>query len=145
MTAVWPPSLPQVIHVQDFNISFPVTAKRVDMETGPAFQRKQVTKAVQPFSAKMWVDEQQYTTLTNFYRNTLAMGSLEFGWINPLDQYEYIEDEYDTLFLIFNDGQGSYFWGDDPTKVRFDISSPWNLSPVAGDLYEVTMNLEIIP
>jgi len=117
--ADWPSTLPQKIQQQNFQISAPEGAIRTDMETGKPFQRRRFTAAVQPFSAQIWVDATQYSTLIDFWRNTLAMGALEFDWVHPIT-------------------------GDSAT-VRFIANEPFSITALSGDQYQVRMNLEIIP
>jgi len=117
--AVWPTSLPQEIHQNGFNIGFQNGAIRTEMETGKPFQRQRFTAAVEPFSARIWLTQDQYNTFDTFYRDTLGHGALEFDWKHPVT------------------GEAA--------TIRFDASSPPRLSALSGDQYQVQMNLEVIP
>lgn len=117
--ATWPSTLPQRLHQQGFQYQAPDGSIRTDMETGKAFQRRRFTAAVEPFSGQMYLDKDQYTTLLNFWRNTLAMGSLEFDWVHPITE--------------------------EPAVIRFVASSPFNISVASGEVYTVKMNFEVIP
>ena len=117
--ATWPSSLPQRLHQQGFQYQAPQGAIRTDMETGKAFQRRRYTAAVEPFSGQMYLDTTQYTTLLNFWRNTLAMGALEFTWVHPLTQQT--------------------------ATVRFNATEPFSVSPAGGDVLTVKANFEVIP
>jgi len=115
----WPSSLPQEVHQQGFNIETPSGAVRTEMDTGKPFQRQRFTAAVQPFSARVWLDADQYATFDEFYRDTLGQGALEFDWKHPITG--------------------------DATAVRFDVTNPPRITAIAGDQYQVQMRLEIIP
>jgi len=117
--ATWPSSLPQDVHQQDFQLQAPEGAIRTDMDTGKAFQRQRFTAAVQPFRARIWVDSTQYSTLFDFWKNTLSHGALEFDWKHPIT--------------------------DEAAVLRFVANSPISISAVSGELYQVSLNLEIIP
>jgi hypothetical protein len=67
----------------------------------------------------MYLDKSQYATLIDFWRNTLAMGALEFDWEHPITG--------------------------DPATVRFIANEPFAITALSGDQYQVRMNLEIIP
>jgi hypothetical protein len=67
----------------------------------------------------MYLDSTQYETLLAFWRNTLAMGSLEFDWVHPITEQ--------------------------PATVRFIASNPFSISVASGEVYNVNLNLEIIP
>lgn len=117
--ATWPASLPQEIHQQDFQLSAPEGAIRSDMDTGKPFQRQRFTAAVQEFNARIWVDTEQYDTLIAFWKNTTAHGAIEFDWKHPVTG--------------------------DPATVRFVATNPINVTAVSGQLYQISMSLELIP
>ena len=117
--ATWPSTLPQKIQQQNFQLQAPQGAIRTDMETGKPFQRQRFTAAVQPFSAQIWVDSTQYTTLLNFWKNTLGHGALEFDWEHPIT------------------GEAA--------KIRFVANEPPQITALSGEQYQVRLNLEIIP
>jgi len=119
MSITWPASLPQEFHQQNFQITPPQGAIRTDMETGKAYQRRRFTAAVQPVRGKMWLDATQYSTLLSFWENTTAMGALEFSWVHPVTG--------------------------NAAVLRFIANEPPNITTIAGDLYEVQINAEIIP
>jgi hypothetical protein len=119
MSISWPASLPQEFHQQNFQITPPQGAIRTDMETGKAYQRRRFTAAVQPVRGKMWLDATQYSTLLNFWENTTAMGALEFEWVHPIT--------------------GA------PAIFRFIATETPQITVVSGDIYQVQLNLEIIP
>jgi len=117
--ATWPSDLPQEVHQDGFNIEAQNGAIRTEMDTGKPFQRQRFTAAVEPFSARIWLTQAQYSIFDTFYRETLGHGALEFDWKHPITG--------------------------DPATVRFDASSPPRLTALSGDQYQVQMNLEVIP
>ena len=117
--ATWPSTLPQRLHQQGFQYQAPQGAIRTDMEFGKAFQRRRFTAAVEPFSGQMYLDKAQYATLLDFWRNTLAMGSLEFTWVHPITE--------------------------DPATIRFIASEPFGISVASGEVLTVKVNFEVIP
>jgi hypothetical protein len=117
--ASWPASLPQRLHQQGFQYQAPTGSIRTDMEFGKPFQRRRFTAAVEPFSGQMYLDKDQYSTLLAFWKNTLAMGSLEFDWVHPITE--------------------------EAATVRFVADSPFSISVASGEVYTVKLNLEIIP
>lgn len=117
--ATWPESLPQELHQQGFAYQGPQGSIRTEMEFGKSFQRRRFTAAVEPFSGQIYLDKEQYETLLNFWKNTIAMGSLEFNWKHPITE----ED----------------------ATVRFVSSSPFTVSVASGEVFIVELNLEIIP
>jgi len=117
--ASWPASLPQRLHQQGFSYNAPTGSIRTDMEYGKPFQRRRFTAAVEPFSGQMYLDKTQYETLLNFWKNTLAMGSLEFDWVHPITE--------------------------EAATVRFIASDPFRISVASGEVFTVSMNFEVIP
>jgi len=117
--ATWPTTLPQSLHQNGFQYRVPDGSIRTDMDTGKAFQRRRYTAAVEPFSGKIWVTQAQYASLLDFWKNTTAMGSLEFDWKHPITG--------------------------DPATIRFISNEPLSVKPLSGDQYEVNLNLEVIP
>ena len=119
MTITFPASLPQEFHQQNFQITPPEGAVRSEMDTGKAYQRKRFTAAVRPVRGRMWLDQDQYTTLLNFWQNTTSMGALEFEWSDPVTG--------------------------DPATFRFIATEPPQITAVTGKLYQVRISAEIIP
>ena len=89
------------------------------MDTGKAFQRRRYTAAVQSVQGKMWLDQDQYATLLDFWTVTTAMGAIEFSWVHPIT------------------GNGATF--------RFNTGEPPRITTITAGLYEVQLTMEIIP
>jgi len=89
------------------------------MEFGKPFQRRRFTAAVEPFSGQMYLDKTQYSTLLDFWRNTLGMGSLEFDWVHPITE--------------------------EAAVIRFMADKPFTISVASGEVFTVKLNLEVIP
>jgi len=117
--ASWPSTLPQRLHQQGFSYQAPEGGIRTDMEFGKPFQRRRFTAAVEPFAGQMYLDKTQYGTLLDFWRNTLAMGSLEFDWVHPITE--------------------------EPAVIRFIASEPFKISVASGEVFTVKLNFEVIP
>jgi len=117
--ASWPSTLPQRLHQQGFQYQAPEGSIRTDMEFGKPFQRRRFTAAVEPFSGQMYLDKTQYSTLLDFWRNTLGMGSLEFDWVHPITE--------------------------EAAVIRFMADKPFTISVASGEVFTVKLNLEVIP
>lgn len=115
----WPETLPQEFHREGFSMDFPDGAIRTDMETGQAFQRRRYTAAVQPLQGKMWLDQDQYATLLEFWTVTTGMGATQFSWVHPLTG--------------------------DAASFRFNTSEPPRITTITAGLYEVQLTMEILP
>ena len=80
----WPTSLPQSPLVNDFELNEGQGSIRVEMDSGPKFQRQRYTAVTIPFKAAMILDMTQYATFKTFYEVTSGFGSLPFNWKHPL-------------------------------------------------------------
>lgn len=118
--ATWPASLPQSILLQDLEVGFPgPTAIRVPMDSGPAFQRQRFTASTTPVQGSVWVSLTEYTTLVDFWQNTLAGGSLAFNWKHPITE--------------------------EAVEMQFLAGQPPNAVARAGTDVLVELRLEILP
>jgi hypothetical protein len=83
MAVVWPPSVPQVPEIGGYAESMPAAMLRTEMDVGPAKQRRRFTGAVTPLRCAIVMSKAQLATLDEWFRVTLAMGSLPFEWTHP--------------------------------------------------------------
>ncbi len=117
---VWPASLPQDVLVEGYEHGWGVGVIRSQTDIGPAKQRRRFTAVVQQLAVLTEVDRTQLATLQSFWRDTLGFGALPFDWVYPPTQ----------AAVTFR------FVGDQAPKDR----------PLpGGQLWEVSMNLEIMP
>ncbi len=87
------------------------------MDVGPAKVRSRFTDGIDVYSVGIWMDIDDYSTLTTFYKTTLANGSLTFGFTNPMTG--------------------------DTNEWRF--VEPPNISPLGGREFAVSMAWELMP
>ena len=80
----WPYSLPQSVLIDDFESELPEGSIRVDMDSGPAFQRQRYTAAPEQFSTSFIMSREQLNTFLTFYKTSTAHGSLPFNWKHPI-------------------------------------------------------------
>lgn len=118
-TTTWPETLPQKLLVDGFSSQLPTGSIRVEMDSGPAFQRQRYTSSVEPIQGSIWVTKGQYQTFKNFYVTSLAQGSLPFNWVHPITE--------------------------ETVEMQFDVSNPPRISAKSGILFRVDMNLEVLP
>jgi len=113
----WPLSLQQKLNVDNFGVQFGNTLVKSDMDIGPAKTRTRFTDAVDIYSASIDLDYDEFETLRDFYKVTLANGSKTFGFVNPL-----------TL---------------DTDEFRF--AEPPDIKPMGGRMFKVGMKWERLP
>lgn len=82
----WPASLQQKLDADTFQETLANTLIRSENDLGPAKVRRRHTKGVKEWSVSIRVTIAQYSTLTTFYNNTIAGGSLRFEFLHPITQ-----------------------------------------------------------
>jgi hypothetical protein len=117
VTAIWPETLPAYFLIDGYGESEPDTVLRTPMETGPAKLRRRGTNAVRPVRGMIRISYAQRTTLSAFYQDTLAGGTLPFEWVHPTTR--------------------------EAATFRF-VSKP-AYTPAAGVKLNATLDLEILP
>lgn len=113
----WPIALQQLLNADDFDMKYGDVTVRSDMDVGPAKVRARYTDAVDTYTCSILMNKTDFETLTDFYKTTLAGGSLPF---------------------LFNDP----FTGV-PTTFRFTV--PPELKPLGGLVFRVSMAWERLP
>lgn len=114
----WPSLLPQKLHQQGFSISEKQGVIRSEVETGKPNQRLRTTAGPQEFTGRMYLNKGQYAELLKFWTNETAGGAVAFEWVHPVTQQ--------------------------PATIRFKADNPPSIQPIAGDLFNVSLTLEII-
>jgi len=117
-TIDWESTLPQELTTDGYSQSAADNLLRTSMDTGPAKVRRRATSAPRPVGGTVIMDETQLATFKTFYATTILGGSLRFNWVDPDD--------------------GS-------TAVEMRFTSPPSWTVLGGDLYRVTLALEILP
>jgi hypothetical protein len=115
----WPASLPQSVLIDGFESEVPEGSIRVDMDSGPAFQRQRYTAAPEQFAAEFIMTIAQYKTFMNFYKTSTAHGALPFNWKHPITG--------------------------DPTEVRFVVGQQPSYEILSGTLLRVSATFEVLP
>lgn len=117
MIPVWPAELPQKLKIRGYNEAFADNLLRTSMDMGPAKQRPRGTAGTIPISGRQIHTLQQLDIFKVFYRETLFGGALRFSWVHPVDQT--------------------------PVEMCFTFAPSW--TSVSGELFDVTLQLEILP
>jgi len=115
--ATWPATLPQVLQVSGFEETLGAFTIRTQMDAGPAKQRRRFTAAPRPVTGSITVDADGWDDFVEFYETTLEGGSLSFDWVKP----------------------GT------ATPATFRFTAPPSRTAFGGDIYIVSMQLEILP
>lgn len=121
----WPDTLPQYFTVDGFSNQLPTGAIRVEMDSGPVFQRQRYTASVEPIQCSIELTKDQYQIFKDFYIVALAQGTLPFNCTHPITK--------------------------ETVEMQFDVSSPpkisvsQNSSASFGTIFRVDMNLEVLP
>lgn len=115
--ADWPTSLPDEIIQAGYSQSAPDVVQRSQMDAGPAKTRRRFTAGVSPFTARGMLTAAQLVTLRTFHDTTLQGGAIRFSWDDPITA--------------------------DSVELRF--TSPIGWSARGPDLFEVSMDLEVLP
>lgn len=79
----WPETLPAFPLAETFRETLPDTALRSPMEQGPAKVRQRTSAGAAQIAAAYVLTPAQAETLEDFYRDTLAGGTLAFGFTHP--------------------------------------------------------------
>ena len=80
----WPDELKRNVIRQSFQQKDESTLLRTKMETGPIKQRARYLQAVTTYTVEMWYRREDYAELVDFFRTTMAAGSLRFIYTHPL-------------------------------------------------------------
>ena len=115
----WPAVLPQVLQIANYQRAPGKNLLRSDTDIGPAKQRRRQTAAPEAVRGTLTVTGAQLEALRDFHQTDLGYGALPFHWRDPRDA--------NTILL----------W-------RF-TDEPWSESALGGDLFVVSLNLEILP
>lgn len=113
----WPASLPQTPAWETNQETPPELALRTQMDAGPAKLRRRFTAGARDFSLQLRLVAAQVATLDNFFINTLAGGTLPFDWLHPRTS----------------------------AAVQFRFKSPPGYSELGGTVYQVSLELEVLP
>ena len=116
--ATWPSTLPQDLLAQGFSLTQQEQVIRTQMDAGPDFVRRRFTAASTMISGAIYADATQYATFWDFFNNTLNGGVDAFDWLHPI-----------------TDASASF---------RF-VGVPTVTSVAAGILFQISMQLEILP
>ena len=118
----WPASLPQKPLQRNYQENFGSTLVSTQMDKGPDKRRRRSTARVDTFQVSFIMDTTQVQTFENFVDNDLNGGALSYQWEHP-------RTGNTRSFRIVPQGQDNIF----------------SLRPLSGKLYEVTMQLEVLP
>ncbi len=80
----YPSGLQQKLNADNFNIMIGDTTMRSGMDVGPDKVRSRYTDAVDMYTVSIWMDIDDYDTLTTFFKSTLGNGVKTFGFTNPM-------------------------------------------------------------
>lgn len=116
--ATWPATLPQVLQVTGFEEKLGATSIRTQMDAGPAKQRRRFTAAPRAITGSITVDSDGWDDFREFYEDTLEGGALSFDWVEP---------------------------GTESTPATFRFTAPPSRTAFGGDVWIVSMQLEILP
>lgn len=117
----WPATLPQRL-LSDATVQDDESRAISDMDAGPASMRNRFTAITQTVKGSIILTAAQKTIFDNFFRTTLAQGSLSFNWIHP--------------------------WTEETTEIRFKSKPVWSCiktGAVADRLYQASLELQIQP
>lgn len=118
--ASWPAELPQNLIVEGFSYAPQSQVIRTEMDAGPAFQRRRyTTERVQVSGAILVVGLAPAQTFLDFLNNTLNGGAEAFDWKDPIRN--------------------------SPARLQFIGTDPPVIAKVGGDIYRISMHLEILP
>lgn len=113
----WPASLPQKPLPDGYQEDEPAVLLRTQMDAGPPKVRQRFTAGVQPFQTTFDMTGSQIETLKQFFRTTIKYGSLPFDWTHPRTG----------------------------APAVFRIVQPPSYRNVGGDVWRVTIAMEILP
>lgn len=113
----WPITLPTAPLMDRFRETPPDNVLRTEMETGPAKLRRRTTAGVRVLALTYLLSAEQVADLDAFYKTTLYGGALAFSFTHPR--------EGGTVSCRFRE--------------------PPVYTPVNGNYYRATLNLEVLP
>lgn len=113
----WPGSLQQHLNSSNFQVALGDTVVRTDMDVGPAKVRSRFTHGVDQYTTSILLTLSQWTTLRDFFKVTLANGSLPFTFTDPMTS----------------------------TTEIFRFATPPVARPLGGLVFEITMSWEKLP
>jgi len=113
----WDAGLPQTLLINGYSESAADNLLRTSMDVGPAKQRRRSAAGPRPVSGSLKMTAAQIATFKTFYITTLLGGSLRFSWTDPI-----------TAAAV---------------EMRFTGAPSW--TAIGGDLYDVSLELEILP
>lgn len=115
--ATWPASLPQELRIIGFSESGPSGNVRTEMDAGPAFVRNRYSAVPDEVPGTQVLSKAQVATLDAFYKTTLMNGSLAFTWTHPRTG----------------------------VSAELQFTARPQFRPRSGDVWEVTLPLEVLP
>lgn len=115
----WPSSLPQRMRLRNFSGPMSSGAIATEMDSGPPFQRQRFSAAPEPFRGSVFMTKAQYKTFRTFWESDTAHGAEKFNWAHPITNVT--------------------------AEVQFDVGNPPRVVPRADDLFEVSMNILVLP
>ena len=80
---VWPSSLPQALRLDGLQGQPKTNVIRTTMDAGPQKQRRRYTVSTKDFNGTILITEAERRIFENFYKNTIADGSLRFLMKDP--------------------------------------------------------------
>lgn len=113
----WPNTLPQRFLNRGLTVQMGYPVVRSETDGGVAKVRRRFTKGVETVTGVLLLNATQVATFRSFYRDSLSAGSRAFTWVHP---------ETDANVLM-----------------RF--TAPPSVSMENWPVYEVTLNLEVLP
>lgn len=91
----WPPQFQDLINEENFGVTLGNTTVRSEVDAGPPKVRSRFTDGIDQYTTSIYLDYDDIGDLLNFYKVTLANGSLTFGFNDPftgvLTEYRFLE------------------------------------------------------
>lgn len=115
----WPVTLPQTPKRQGFSRGPLPGVAIFEPEAGPAKRRRRHTADGKTQPVVFEVTGAQATIFEAFFDDDLGGGTLPFLWQGPRDT--------------------------EPAGWVFNMQGPWGLSPLGGDWWDLSMNIERLP
>lgn len=119
MAVAWPSSLEQKVLVQGFGLNLGNTVLTSENEVGLPKERRRFTKAADRLQTSIIATRSEVTTFLNFYKTTLAGGTLSFDFTDPITD---VTNEY-----------------------KFDTQNPPQITPYGANDFVIRMNWIEIP
>ena len=117
MAQLFPGSLQEILNQAGFTNEFGETSLRSTVDVGLPKVRQRYTKGIDVFNVSINIGMSDYTTLENFYKITLAGGSLTFEYDHPFTQ----------------------------VATEFRFTKPPSITPLGGLYFQVSMSWEEMP